>query len=71
MEYDSSPQWMVLINSEEQYALFPSDQPHPEGWRPAGCAGTKNECVAYVDEHWADMWPKSLRVAMAIESAAS
>ena len=64
MEYDSSPQWTVLINSEEQYALFPSDQPSPAGWRPTGRTGTKSECVAYVEEHWADMRPKSLRIAM-------
>ena len=57
-------QWAVLINDEEQYALFPLELPTPGGWREAGFSGTEDECAAYVDEHWTDMRPLSLRVAM-------
>ncbi|GAA5149356.1 MbtH family NRPS accessory protein [Pseudonocardia eucalypti] len=61
MEHNGSRQWTVLINSEEQYGLFPSDLPPPVGWRPAGYSGTEIECVAYVDRNWTDMRPLSLR----------
>jgi MbtH protein len=62
-----SLQWTVLVNSEEQYGIFPSDLPPPAGWRLAGYAGTEAECIAYVDEHWADMRPQSVRRAFVVE----
>lgn len=56
--------WTVLINGEEQYGLFPASRPAPAGWRPAGCTGTEDECMAYVDQRWTDQRPASLRRAM-------
>lgn len=60
--------WVVLINDEEQYGLFPAELPVPGGWSATGFRGAEDECVKYVDEHWTDMRPKSLRVAMAQEN---
>jgi MbtH protein len=57
--------WTVLINAEEQYGLFPAALPVPGGWRRAGFDGTEEECSRYVDEHWTDMRPLSLRRATA------
>jgi MbtH protein len=63
-------QWTVLINQEEQYGLFPQDLTVPAGWREAGFSGSEEACVAYVDQHWTDMRPASLRKAMeAVTSA--
>ena len=42
----------------------------PAGWRDVGRTGTKAECLAYVDEVWTDMRPKSLREAMDSAAAA-
>lgn len=56
--------WTVLVNDEEQHGLFPADRPAPGGWREAGFTGTEEECTAYVDEHWTDMRPLSLRRAL-------
>ncbi|MEU5523800.1 MbtH family NRPS accessory protein [Streptomyces sp. NPDC047860] len=56
--------WKVVINDEEQYALFPAQLPTPGGWREAGFSGSEDECTVYVDEHWTDMRPRSLREAM-------
>lgn len=62
---DNGPErWTVLINAEEQHGLFPADLPTPAGWRPTDFTGTEEECVAYVDEHWTDMRPLSLRQAL-------
>jgi MbtH protein len=62
---DNGPQtWTVLINEEEQYALFPAVLPVPGGWREAGFSGTEEACMRYVDENWLDMRPLSLRRAM-------
>ncbi len=53
--------YLVLINHEEQYSLWPSYKPIPAGWKAIGEERTKNECLAYVDEVWTDMRPLSLR----------
>ena len=57
-------QYQVLVNHEEQYSLWPLDQAVPDGWRPAGRQGSKDDCLAYVDAVWTDMRPLSLRQAM-------
>jgi len=56
--------YKVLINHEEQYSLWPADMELPLGWRETGKSGSKDECVAYVDEVWTDMRPLSLRKQM-------
>jgi MbtH protein len=52
----------VLVNEEEQYGLSPAQSSAPDGWEPAGFEGAEADCVAYVDEHWHDIRPHSLRV---------
>jgi MbtH protein len=54
----------VLVNHEEQYSLWPDFLDVPAGWRETGVAGTKDECLAYVNEVWTDMRPLSLRQKM-------
>jgi MbtH protein len=56
----------VLINEEEQYSLWPEELDVPAGWTLVA-AGDIDECTAYVDKHWTDMRPRSLRIAMAGE----
>jgi MbtH protein len=53
--------YTVVINDEEQYSIWPQGREIPAGWREAGKSGTKEECLAYVDEVWTDMRPRSLR----------
>lgn len=55
----------VVINAEEQYSYWPSYKPIPEGWTAVGKQGLKADCQAYIEEHWTDMRPKSLRDALA------
>ena len=54
----------VVINDEEQYSIWTAEQAPPAGWRTVGHRGPKDECLAYIDEHWTDMRPLSLRLAM-------
>ena len=67
-EDDDSSIYIVLINDEEQYSLWPKYKAVPNGWRVTGQEGSKAECCRYVDEVWTDMRPASLRRKMA-ESA--
>ncbi|QAU45214.1 MbtH family protein [Bradyrhizobium guangzhouense] len=58
-------QMKVVINHEEQYSIWPADRDNlPLGWRDAGKVGSKEECLAYVEQVWTDMRPLSLRQQM-------
>jgi MbtH protein len=57
--------YRVVVNHEEQYSIWPADKEMPAGWSEAGKQGTRDECLAYIEEAWTDMRPKSLREAMA------
>jgi MbtH protein len=56
--------YKVVVNQEEQYSIWPADRDNPAGWNDAGKSGTKAECLAYIEEVWTDMRPKSLREAL-------
>lgn len=68
-EDDPRP-YRVVINDEEQYSVWPADQPPPSGWRPAGPAGAIRDCLSWISAHWTDMRPLSLRRQMAGQATA-
>ncbi len=53
--------YKVVVNGEGQYSIWPADRPNPAGWQDTGKTGTKAECLADVEQVWADMRPKRLR----------
>jgi len=57
--------YLVVVNHEEQYSVWPTEQVVPAGWNAAGMAGSRAECLAYIDSVWTDMRPLSLRRQMA------
>ena len=61
---DDDLRFEVVVNDEEQYSIWESDMDVPAGWRTVGKAGTKSECLDYIEEVWMDMRPLSLRRAM-------
>ena len=62
-EDDDKTIYLVLMNCEEQYSLWPKHIAVPNGWKVCK-EGTKAECGAYVNEVWTDMRPLSLRKHM-------
>ena len=58
-------EYQVLVNHEEQYSLWPTFRDIPNGWKQIGPIGTKQECLDYVNEVWADITPLSVRKRMA------
>lgn len=56
--------YRVVVNHEDQYSIWPADRELPAGWGDAGKSGPKEECLAYVEEVWTDMRPRSLRERM-------
>lgn len=51
----------VVVNHEEQHALWPSQKAIPPGWRSTGAAGSRDHCLEYVRANWKDLRPLSLR----------
>ncbi|WP_317202656.1 MbtH family protein [Janthinobacterium sp.] len=49
----------VLIDQEEQYAIWPERKAIPDGWIDIGVLGCKQECLDHVDLAWLDMCPLS------------
>ena len=52
-----NPHWLVLINTQGQHALWPISQPAPSGWLEVGPEGLREDCLAYIEQHWTDMRP--------------
>ena len=62
--YDSDALYMVVVNEEEQYSIWLVDREVPAGWKKVDKQGSKQECLAYIEEVWTDMRPLSLRQQM-------
>ncbi|WP_163510269.1 MbtH family protein [Fodinicola acaciae] len=56
-------QFVVVRNREEQYSIWPADRDLPPGWTADGTVGSKENCLAHIDQVWTDMRPASLRRA--------
>ena len=53
--------YKVVVNHEERYSIWPADRDLPPGWKEAGKTGTKDECLAHIEEVWTVMRPLSVR----------
>jgi MbtH protein len=58
---DDNGTFYVLVNDEEQHSLWPTFVDVAAGWRVVFGASTRNDCLAYIEEAWADVRPRSLR----------
>jgi MbtH protein len=52
---------LVLQNIEEQYSLWPAGRDVPAGWSIVHRAASREDALDYVESHWTDMRPASLR----------
>lgn len=68
---DPEGTFLVLVNHEKQYSLWPAFAEVPAGWTVQLAETDRETCLAYVNEHWTDMRPKSLVEAMAADEAAA
>jgi uncharacterized protein YbdZ (MbtH family) len=56
--------YLVLVNDERQYSLWPTIREVPAGWRAVGQRGKRRECLEWIEANWTDMRPKSLADTM-------
>jgi len=61
---DDTGTFLVLVNDEDQHSLWPAFADIPAGWRKVFGEASRAESLAYVEEHWTDIRPKSLREAL-------
>ncbi len=52
--------YLVLVNEEGQYSLWPEFAATPAGWTVAHGPAGRQECLDHIETHWTDLRPKSL-----------
>jgi MbtH protein len=55
--------FVVVVNEEDQYSIWPDGLALPMGWREAGMRGARAECLAFIRDVWTDIRPLSVRRA--------
>ncbi|GAA1229090.1 MbtH family NRPS accessory protein [Prauserella halophila] len=59
----SESTYLVVVNDEEQYSLWPSGRSLPAGWHSSGHSGTEEDCLAHIAGVWTEVLPRSARPA--------
>jgi MbtH protein len=57
---DENADFVVLVNAERQYSLWPAAAAVPGGWELVHAAAPRQECLDYIGASWTDMRPASL-----------
>ncbi len=59
--YEETIDFKVVVNAEGQYSIWPLARDNAPGWQDVGQSGTKEACLAYIEENWSDLRPQSVR----------
>ncbi|CAI0931822.1 MbtH family protein [Serratia quinivorans] len=54
---------LIVCNDQLQYSLWPEFSVVPAGWTPVFGPAARPLCVLWLEQHWQDMRPASLRKA--------
>ena len=60
---DQAERFVVVVNDEDQHALWPEFADVPKGWALKFGPEPKDACLEFVRQNWVDMRPKSLQEA--------
>lgn len=50
--------FVVLINDQGQYSLWPAANEIPAGWSVACEQNGRDACIEYIGQNWTDMRPR-------------
>ena len=53
-------EYLVLVNAEGQYSVWPAFRDVPQGWTATGPRGSRERCLDWIEAHWTDMRPRSM-----------
>lgn len=60
---DPEGTYQVLVNEDQQHSLWPCEIRVPAGWSQVFGPDTRNACLGYIESHWPDLRPASIRAA--------
>jgi len=66
-ENEMIPRYIVVVNHEKQYSIWPSGRAVPADWRAAGESGTKAECLAFILKCVRSVTPRAARAGVGDE----
>ena len=58
---DGDGKFIVLVNAEGQYSLWPEPVAVPDGWNIVHPVDTRQNCLSFIEAEWTDMRPASIR----------
>ncbi len=58
---DPEGRFLVLVNDQDQYSLWPSRREVPAGWQTVRAEDSRQACLDYVENHWTDLRPLGAR----------
>jgi MbtH protein len=61
MQTHQDERFLVVVDDEQQYSIWPARQALPAAWRDAAFAGARAECLAHIAREWSDLRPLSVR----------
>ncbi|HEV2344117.1 MAG TPA: MbtH family protein [Actinocrinis sp.] len=61
MSADDETQFLVVVNHEEQYSIWPDDRELPPGWSAVRRGMTYAAALDHVERVWTDLRPRSAR----------
>lgn len=59
---DNDGTFLVLVNDETQYSLWPDFIQIPLGWTISFGPAGRQICLTYIEKYWIDMRPSSLAI---------
>ncbi len=57
---DPNGTYRVLANEEGHHCLWPETISVPPGWHTTRGAGSRAECLDFINQNWVDLRPASL-----------
>jgi MbtH protein len=61
--------YTVLRNDDDQHSLWPAFAAVPDGWSVVHGPGPRDDCLAYVQDNWKDVRPRSVAEFIAQQAA--
>ena len=54
---DESILFLVLVNTQQQYSIWPKILPIPDGWRSVHGPISRQHCMDWLKARWTDLRP--------------
>jgi MbtH protein len=53
--------YLVVVNQQDQHALWPAHKELPPGWQATGVQGDESACLDHIAQVWTDILPRDVR----------